>query len=89
MINDYLDKNMTVPVSWQGVWQITGRENNGAMNAMKPGDRKTIKILTGTKFQWIAMIQRQDSFLALVVEHTFENGAYTEKIEFFSRDNSR
>lgn len=73
-----------------GVWQITGRENNGAMNAMQPGDRKTIKILTGTKFQWIAMNTKTGQFFGSGGgAYTFENGAYTEKIEFFSRDNSR
>lgn len=73
-----------------GVWQITGRENNGAMNAMQPGDRKTIKILTGTKFQWIAMNTKTGQFFGTGGgSYTFENGVYTEKIEFFSRDNSR
>jgi hypothetical protein len=73
-----------------GVWQITGREANGTMNAMKPGDRKTIKVLTGTKFQWIAMNTKTGQFFGTGGgSYTFENGAYTEKIEFFSRDNSR
>lgn len=73
-----------------GVWQITGREVNGKMNTMNPGDRKTIKILTGTKFQWIAMNTKTGQFFGTGGgSYTFENGVYTEKIEFFSRDNSR
>jgi len=73
-----------------GVWQITGREANGAMNQMQPGDRKTIKVLTGTKFQWIAMNTKTGEFFGTGGgTYTFGNGAYTEKIEFFSRDNSR
>ncbi|SDG91168.1 hypothetical protein [Chitinophaga filiformis] len=73
-----------------GVWQITGRETNGAMNAMKPGDRKTIKILTGTKFQWIAMNTKTGEFFGTGGgSYTFKDGVYTENIEFFSRDNSR
>lgn len=73
-----------------GVWQITGREMNGAMNAMKPGDRKTIKILTGTKFQWVAINTKTGQFFGTGGgSYTFENGVYTENIEFFSRDNSR
>jgi hypothetical protein len=73
-----------------GVWQITGRENNGTMNVMKPGDRKTIKILTGSKFQWVAMNTKTGQFSGTGGgTYTFENGVYTETIEFFSRDNSR
>jgi hypothetical protein len=73
-----------------GVWQITAREANGKMNEMKPGARKTIKVLTGTRFQWIAMNTETGEFFGTGGgTYTFENGAYTEKIEFFSRDNSR
>lgn len=73
-----------------GVWQITGREANGQMNAMKPGPRKTIKVLTGTKFQWIAMNTETGQFFGTGGgTYTFKDGIYTEKIEFFSRDNSR
>jgi hypothetical protein len=73
-----------------GVWQITGREVNGKINEMKPGDRKTIKILTGTKFQWIAMNTKTGQFFGTGGgSYTFENGVYTENIEFFSRDKSR
>ncbi|SHN22350.1 membrane or secreted protein [Chitinophaga sp. CF418] len=73
-----------------GVWQITGRETNGTMSAMNPGDRKTIKILTSTKFQWIAMNTKTGEFFGTGGgSYTFANGVYTENIEFFSRDNSR
>ncbi|MVT07950.1 membrane or secreted protein [Chitinophaga tropicalis] len=73
-----------------GVWQITGREANGKMNQMKPGARKTIKILTGTKFQWVAINTETGGFFGTGGgTYTFDNGVYTEKIEFFSRDNSR
>jgi hypothetical protein len=73
-----------------GVWQITGREVNGTMNTMKPGDRKTIKILTNTKFQWIAMNTKTGEFFGTGGgSYTFKDGVYTENIEFFSRDNSR
>lgn len=73
-----------------GVWQITARESNGKMNEMKPGARKTIKILTGTRFQWAAINTETGEFFGTGGgTYTFENGAYTEKIEFFSRDSSR
>jgi hypothetical protein len=73
-----------------GVWQISAREVNGKMNEMKPGARKTIKILTGTRFQWAAINTETGEFHGTGGgTYTFENGAYTEKIEFFSRDSSR
>lgn len=73
-----------------GVWQITGRKVNGKMNEMRPGDRKTIKILSGTKFQWIAMNTKTGEFFGTGGgTYTFKDGVYTEQIEFFSRDNSR
>jgi len=72
-----------------GVWQITAREANGKMNEMKPGARKTIKILTGTRFQWVAINTETGEFFGTGGgTYTFENGTYTEKIEFFSRDSS-
>ena len=37
-----------------GNWVITGRKRNGEMNKMTPGDRRTIKILGGNRFQWVA-----------------------------------
>ncbi|MBV7530770.1 hypothetical protein [Chitinophaga sp. sic0106] len=73
-----------------GLWQITGREANGTMNAMKPGDRKTIKILTGSKFQWVAINTATGQFFGSGGgTYTFENGVYTEQLEYFSRDHSR
>lgn len=73
-----------------GVWQITGRESNGEMREMKPGARKTIKVLTGTRFQWAAINTETGEFFGTGGgTYTFENGVYTENIDFFSRDNSR
>ncbi len=73
-----------------GVWRITARERDGKMSEMQPGARKTIKVLSGTKFQWIAINTETGEFFGTGGgSYTFENGVYTEKIEFFSRDNSR
>lgn len=73
-----------------GSWQITARENDGKMNPIPDGARRTLKILTGTRFQWIAMnIESGEFFGSGGGTYTFENGTYTEKIEFFSRDSSR
>ncbi len=78
------------PGNLQGAWLITGRERNGAMNTITPGARKTMKILSGTRFQWIAYNTETRAFMGTGGgTYTTENGRYTENIEFFSRDNSR
>lgn len=49
-----------------------------------------MKILTGTRFQWVAINQETGEFFGSGGgTYTFDNGTYTEKIEFFSRDSSR
>lgn len=73
-----------------GTWVITGRERNGEMNTMTPGDRRTIKILSGGRFQWIAFNSATKEFSGTGGgSYTAKNGKYTENIEFFSRDASR
>ncbi|MBP6688274.1 MAG: hypothetical protein KA160_10490 [Lacibacter sp.] len=73
-----------------GHWLITGRMNNGNMQTITPGARRTIKLLTGTRFQWIAInIETKEFFGTGGGSYTFVNGKYTEKIEFFSRDSTR
>lgn len=73
-----------------GNWKIIGREQDGKMVEMKPGSRKTIKILSGTRFQWAAINSETGDFFGTGGGHySFENGRYTEHIEFFSRDASR
>lgn len=73
-----------------GHWLITGRMNNGNMQTITPGARRTIKLLTGTRFQWIAINSETKEFFGTGGgTYTFVNGKYTEHIEFFSRDSSR
>ncbi len=73
-----------------GHWLITGRMNNGNMQTITPGARRTIKLLTGTRFQWIAInIETKEFFGTGGGIYTFVNGKYTENIEFFSRDSTR
>lgn len=73
-----------------GTWRITARENNGKMDPMRPGPRKTLKILSGGRFQWAAINAETKEFFGTGGgTYTFENGKYTETITFFSRDNSR
>jgi hypothetical protein len=73
-----------------GNWQITGRMQGDKLNEMRPGARKTIKILSGTRFQWAAINTETKEFSGSGGgKYSFKNGKYTEYIEFFSRDSSR
>lgn len=73
-----------------GVWRISGRKQNGQVSDIALGARRTLKVLTGTRFQWTAInIDTKEFFGTGGGTYTFENGKYTEKIAFFSRDSSR
>ena len=73
-----------------GNWRIIGRDQNGTMIEIKSATRKTIKILSGKRFQWAAINTETGEFFGTGGgNYTFENGKYTEYIEFFSRDSSR
>jgi hypothetical protein len=78
------------PGKLPGAWLITGRMQGDKMQSITPGARRTMKILSGTRFQWIAYNTESKEFLGTGGgTYTTENGKYTENIEFFSRDNSR
>lgn len=74
-----------------GVWKITGREQDGKLvDIHQTGPRKTLKMLTGARFQWFAINPETKQFSGTGGgTYSFENGKYTENILFFSRDNSR
>ena len=73
-----------------GNWVITGRKKDGELNKMTPGDRRTIKILGGDHFQWVAFNSATAEFFGTGGgTYSAENGKYTENIKFFSRDDSR
>jgi hypothetical protein len=64
--------------------------NDGQFNKITPGARRTMKILSGTRFQWIAYNTDTKEFFGTGGgTYTTVNGKYTENIEFFSRDNNR
>lgn len=82
-----IDQSST-PVT--GCWRIDRRVVDGKMSELKLNPRKTIKILSGTRFQWMAINTKTKEFLGSGGGiYTLKNGKYTEHIEFFSRDNSR
>lgn len=74
-----------------GLWQITARKQDGELQAIhQTGTRKTVKILTGSRFQWAAIDPGTKQFMGTGGgTYTFAGGKYTEQIEFFSRDSSR
>ncbi len=78
--------------SLAGVWHITGRMgDDGKIAAIhQTGTRQTYKLLTATKFQWVAIDPGKKQFSGTGGgSYTFKDGKYTENIEFFSRDNTR
>ncbi|HEU4902147.1 MAG TPA: hypothetical protein VFT06_05120 [Flavisolibacter sp.] len=74
-----------------GVWRITGRMQEGKIVPVHhTGTRKTVKILTGNRFQWVAMDPGTKEFSGTGGgTYSFADGKYTENIDFFSRDSSR
>ena len=74
-----------------GAWQITGRKVDGEMTRRTPtGPRRTMKLLSGSRFQWIAYNTETREMLGTGGgTYTAEEPRYMEKIEFFSRDPER
>ncbi|GGW69442.1 hypothetical protein DFQ11_10538 [Winogradskyella epiphytica] len=93
-INDEIQFNRIdngEPGKLQGAWLMSGRVINGKSQLRDTsGPRKTMKIMSGTRFQWIAYNTETKKFMGTGGgTYTTKNGKYTENIEFFSRDNSR
>lgn len=73
-----------------GNWVFTGRKQEGELARSIPGNRRTVKILSGGRFQWIAFNSQTREFSGTGGgTYTAEAGKYIEKITFFSKDNSR
>jgi hypothetical protein len=80
------------PKTMAAVWRIRARENKEfKMEAMLRGSRKTLKILSGSRFQWAAFNTDTRQFFGTGggTYSISKDGKYTENIEFFSRDNKR
>ncbi|MCF2445955.1 hypothetical protein L0657_18495 [Dyadobacter sp. CY345] len=86
-----IDESENAPLS--GVWRITERANDGQGALVKihqEGTRKTLKILSGTRFHWIAFDAADRTFYNTGGgTYTAKDGKYSEKIEFLSKDNNR
>jgi len=79
------------PGKLQGAWLMSGRIRDGKTQMRDTsGPRKTMKVLSGTRFQWIAYNTKTKKFMGTGGgTYTTINGKYKEKIEFFSRDDSK
>lgn len=84
-----IDVGVQTPLT--GAWLFSGRERDGEMQRRETNlPRKTMKLLTGTRFQWIAYHTETGDFSGTGGGvYTAEDGAYIEKILFFSRDDNR
>lgn len=73
-----------------GNWVITGRKRDGELSRSTPGDRRTIKILGGDRFQWVAFNSKTGEFFGSGAgTYEAKDGKYTENIDNFSRDKDR
>lgn len=73
-----------------GNWRITQRKQGDQMVDMPLRSRRTLKLLTASRFQWAAINIETGEFSGTGGgTYTFKDGKYTEHIEFFSRDSSR
>lgn len=79
------------PGELSGSWQISGRKRDGEIRKRDTNrPRKTMKMLSGKRFQWIAYNTKTKEFLGTGGgTYTTSNGKYAESIEFFSRDDTR
>ena len=79
------------PGELQGAWLMGGRVRDGNKQMRETsGPRKTMKILSGKRFQWIAYNTESKRFMGTGGgTYSTIDGIYTENIEFFSRDNSK
>ena len=85
-----LNQGKKSPLS--GPWIFSGRKRNGETSRvdMTSRPRKTMKMLTENRFQWIAYNTETGQFFGTGGgSYTAEDGVYTENIEFFSRDDKR
>ena len=74
-----------------GAYEITGRKEDGQMRRRPvTGPRRTMKILSGSRFQWVAFNTETAEMLGTGGgTYTAEAPQYIERIEFFSRDPER
>ena len=74
----------------KGAWLMSGIERRGEMRMRDTNrSRKTLKMLAGGRFQWIAYdINKKGFYGTGGGTYSAVDGKYIENIEFFSRDSN-
>jgi hypothetical protein len=73
-----------------GTWRHSGRVQDGKASITPPRARKTLKILSGTRYQWAAINPETKEFFGTGGgSYTFADGKYTETLEFFTKDSTK
>ncbi|WP_221394765.1 hypothetical protein [Dyadobacter sp. NIV53] len=76
-----------------GAWHIKQKAADGQGNLIEihqEGTRKTLKLLSKTRFQWFAIDPAVKGFYGTGGgTYSVKDGKYTENIQFFSKDNNR
>lgn len=74
-----------------GAWLMSARMKDGTLQQRNTNKaRKTMKILSGSRFQWIAYNTETKTYMATGGgTYTTIDERYTETIEFFSKDPSK
>jgi hypothetical protein len=70
-----------------GTWRMSAGMNNGRMEPVPNGPVKTIKVLSGKRFQWVSYNEETNEFIGSGGgTYTYNAGKYTEHIEFYAKD---
>lgn len=79
------------PGELEGAWLFSGRKRDGEIQSRDTNQpRKTMKILSGTRFQWSAYNVETGEFSGSGGgTYKTDGHQYTENIDFFSRDSTR
>lgn len=73
--------------AFTGAWKVS---ETGDLKSQLTGTRKAVKLVSGTRFQWIVFDTVEKTFYKTGGgTYNFKNGKYTERIEFLSSDNNR
>lgn len=71
-----------------GLWRISERKVEDEMRDMPLADRKTLKIISGTHYQWIAFNSATGVLSGTGGgEYVIKDGKYVEHVRFMSRNN--
>lgn len=89
--DDFIRIDDGSPGKLNGAWLFAGRKQDGQLSTRDTSQpRKTMKILSGMRFQWIAYnTETREFFGTGGGTYTTLGDQYTENIDFFSRDATR